>query len=95
MRADGRFFISDDGTVRPCSNSNWVMGNLYTTMLRDIWYGAEYQRFRSAAQRIVQTRRPIEKSYCTHCGWARIHRSMHESISAPGAYDTTWLADPY
>jgi MoaA/NifB/PqqE/SkfB family radical SAM enzyme len=78
-------FVSDDGTVRPCSNSNWVLGDLAAASLREIWEGAEYQRFRSLARsHIIATRTPLPKSYCAHCGWAWFHERLHAALEAEG-----------
>jgi MoaA/NifB/PqqE/SkfB family radical SAM enzyme len=77
-------FVCDDGTVRPCSNSNWILGDLKRDRLRDIWFGSEYDRFRKAASGdILRTRRPLPRSYCSHCGWARMQEIFDEAVKDP------------
>lgn len=74
-------FVCDDATVRPCSNSNWILGDLKQNRLRDIWYSAEYNRFRRAASNdILRTRQPLPRSYCSHCGWARMQEVFDEAV---------------
>jgi MoaA/NifB/PqqE/SkfB family radical SAM enzyme len=77
-------FVCDDGTVRPCSNSNWILGDLKRDRLRDIWFGSEYDRFRKAASSdILKTGRPLPRSYCSHCGWARMQEIFDEVVKDP------------
>ncbi|MDP9176313.1 MAG: radical SAM protein [Gemmatimonadota bacterium] len=74
-------FVADDATVRPCSNSNWVLGNLREQKLAEIWRSGSYDDFRSrAGTHILATRTPLPKSYCSHCGWSRFQEQLHGAV---------------
>jgi GTP 3',8-cyclase len=74
-------FVADDATVRPCSNSNLVLGDLKKNTLSEIWNGTKYENFRNLALRhIIDTAQPIQDSYCSHCGWARFQEQLHHFI---------------
>jgi MoaA/NifB/PqqE/SkfB family radical SAM enzyme len=89
-------FVCDDGTVRPCSNSSWILGDLYQSSLRDIWLGQNYGAFReAAATHIMRTRTPIHQSYCGHCGWARLQSQIHAALHAPEFRDDALFDEPY
>lgn len=88
-------FVCDDGTIRPCSNSNWVLGDLFQSSLREIWRGSAYEGFRKAAARhIIETKTPLYRSYCSHCGWARVQTMIHELITDPQRPFKELLSDP-
>lgn len=89
-------FVCDDGTVRPCSNSNWVLGYLGSQRLSEIWTAPEYERFRACSeQHVIRTRTSIPHSACTHCGWARMQRSLHDAVVADDPPGGAWLENPY
>jgi wyosine [tRNA(Phe)-imidazoG37] synthetase (radical SAM superfamily) len=76
-------FIADDGTLRPCSNSNLVLGSVAEGPLDRQWHGPRYEAFRSLARsHIRDTATPIPKSHCDQCGWARMHRDLHKAITS-------------
>lgn len=88
-------FVCDDGTVRPCSNSNWVLGDLFQSSLQEIWRGSAYDGFReAAATHILKTRTPLHRSYCSHCGWARVQTMIHELVTDPQLPCKELLSDP-
>jgi molybdenum cofactor biosynthesis enzyme MoaA len=74
-------FLCDDGTIRPCSNSSWIMGSAYELTLKQIWKGAEYDSFRATARNhMIETGTPIRDSYCDSCGWAWLQQRLHNSV---------------
>lgn len=77
-------FVCDDGTIRPCSNSNWYLGNLYDKPFKEIWSGKEYYQFRLISSNyIIKTRTSIEKCFCNYCGWAKTQELIHDVVKAP------------
>lgn len=89
-------FVCDDGTVRPCSNSNWILGNIYESSLDEVWRGETYETFReAAASHIIKTGTPLFRSYCGHCGWARTQTLIDEAINQPNYKEDVLLDGIY
>lgn len=74
-------FLADDGTVRPCSNSNLILGQVYSNTAQEIWHSAAYNKFRTTAlSYMLRNKKPLPESYCTHCGWVYVNKCIHKLV---------------
>jgi len=77
-------FLAEDGTIRPCSNSHLVLGDIYQDSLQNIWNSSRYQEFRQTALTFMMEKgEPLPQSYCTHCGWLGMNSYIHHILTTP------------
>jgi len=87
-------FLAEDGTIRPCSNSHLVLGDIYQDSLKDIWNSGRYQEFRKTALTFMMEKgQPLPQSYCTHCGWLGMNSYIHHILTTPETTQAQQKAD--
>jgi len=78
-------FLAEDGTIRPCSNSGLVLGDMNKSSARDIWFSERYREFRrQALSSMIKTRSPLPGCYCTHCGWTPFNVQVNKLMRNKG-----------
>jgi len=88
-------FICDDYTIRPCSNSRRILGDLGQNSVEEIWNGKKYEQFRLEAESTNCNAGQIAECYCTHCGWGLFNNAIHNALSASSGTEVHHLLSKY
>lgn len=78
-------FLAEDGTIRPCSNSSHILGDINKSSARAIWFSERYREFRKQAlSSMIKTHKPLPGCYCTHCGWTSFNIHINKLMRNKG-----------
>lgn len=72
--------IYADGTVCPCCEAFFKIGNVREQSFREIWNGERYRKFRKNALSLPALKGNVPNCMCDSCGYANLNTEYHNLL---------------
>jgi MoaA/NifB/PqqE/SkfB family radical SAM enzyme len=66
-----------DGTMRPCENSQIVLGKAGCTKIGEMWRSQPYRRFREEGRSLPSRRKEVTGCFCNACSMSKFNRNLY------------------
>jgi hypothetical protein len=70
-----------DGTMRPCENSDIIMGNAGRQHIKDLWLSSKYHKFRYESLRLPLRDTFVKGCKCHDCSMAKFNINVNNMLN--------------